>query len=100
MVEYEECDSLSLFRVVAELLTYKIIRSTMYSAKTVFQISAENEIPLSSTYKKIKALCKSGILSIERVSIDDGKKVFYYRCRIRAIEASLNEKGLAVHVKR
>jgi predicted transcriptional regulator len=83
------------------MITYKIITSTMYSAKTVLQISTENKLPLSSTYKKINRLCKVGILSVERASIDDnGKKVLYYRSKIKAIEACLNENGLAVHVKK
>ena len=83
------------------MITYKIITSTMYSAKTVLQISTENKLPLSSTYKKISRLCKAGILSIERASIDDnGKKVLYYKSRIKAIEASLNENGIAVHVRK
>jgi hypothetical protein len=42
-----------------------------------------------------------GILSVERASIDDnGKRVLYYRSKIKAIEACLNENGLAVHVKK
>jgi predicted transcriptional regulator len=98
---YEEDNSLLLLREVAEMIAYKIITSTMYSAKTVLQISIENKLPLSSTYKKISRLCKVGILSVERASIDDnGKKVLYYRSKIKAIEACLNESGLAVHVKK
>jgi len=99
--DYEENNSLLLLREVSEMITYKIIISTMYSAKSVLQISTENKLPLSSTYKKISRLCKAGILSVERASIDDnGKKVLYYRSKIKAIEACLNENGLAVHVRK
>ena len=99
--DYGENSSLLLLREVAEMITYKIITTTMYSAKTVLQISTENKLPLSSTYKKIGRLCKAGILSVERASIDDnGKKVLYYRSKIKAIEACLNENGLAVHVRK
>lgn len=95
----EENSSLLLLREVAEMITYRIIISTMYSAKTVLQISTDNKLPLSSTYKKISKLCKAGILSVDKVSIDDnGKKVLYYKSKIKAIEACLNENGLAVHV--
>jgi predicted transcriptional regulator len=88
-----------LLREIAETITYRIIMSTMDTGKTVPQISRENNLPLSSTYKKINRLYKAGILSIDKVSIEDnGKKVLYYRSRIRAIECSLNEKGLAVHL--
>ena len=100
-INYEENKSLLLLRKVTEMITYKIITSTMYSAKSVLQISTENKLPLSSTYKKISRLCKAGILSVERASIDDnGKKVLYYRSKIKAIEACLNEDGLAVHIRK
>lgn len=91
----------SLLKEVAESITYKIIKSTMHLEKTATQISAENKIPLSSTYKKINRLCNSGILSMERISIDNnGKKVVYYKSKIRAIEAYLDERGITVHVRK
>lgn len=100
-IDYEENNSISLLREVAEMITYKIITSTMYSAKTVLQISTENKLPLSSTYKKISRLCNAGILCVERASIDNnGKKVLYYKSKIKAIEACLNENGLAVQIKK
>lgn len=99
--DLEDRNAMVLLREIAEMITYKIITSTMYSGKTVLQISAENELPLSSTYKKINKLRRAGILSIDKVSIEDnGKKVLYYRSKIKAIECCLNEKGLAVHLRK
>jgi predicted transcriptional regulator len=99
--DLEDRNAIVLLREIAEMITYKIITSTMYSGKTVLQISAENELPLSSTYKKINKLRRAGILSIDKVSIEDnGKKVLYYRSKIKAIECCLNEKGLAVHLRK
>ena len=95
-----EYNSILLLKEVAEIVACKIVTSTMYSAKTVLQISNENKLPLSSTYKKINSLCKAGILYVDRASIDhSGKKVHYYKSRIKTIEACLNENGLAVHVR-
>jgi predicted transcriptional regulator len=99
--DLEDCNAIVLLREIAEMIAYKIITSTMYSGKTVLQISAENELPLSSTYKKINKLRRAGILSIDKVSIEDnGKKVLYYRSKIKAIECCLNEKGVAVHLRK
>jgi predicted transcriptional regulator len=97
--DFKDHKALLLLREIVETITYRIITSTMDTGKTVPQISRENNLPLSSTYKKINRLYKAGILSIDKVSIEDkGKKVLYYRSRIRAIECSLNEEGLAVHL--
>jgi predicted transcriptional regulator len=40
----------------------------------------ENKIPLSSTYKKIKKLQRSGLVRIQKYEFNDtGKKVLLYR---------------------
>jgi predicted transcriptional regulator len=48
----------------------KIIMSITNISKTVSQICRENNLPQSSTYKKIKRLLNAGLITIERVNID------------------------------
>jgi predicted transcriptional regulator len=44
---------------------YKIIMSITNISKTVSQICYENNLPQSSTYKKIKKLLNAGLITIE-----------------------------------
>jgi len=68
----------------------KIITSVTNIPKTVSQISRENNIPQSSTYKKIKKLLNLGLVTIERVNIDEkGKRVIFYRSKIKSLEINL-----------
>jgi predicted methyltransferase len=75
--------------------TFKIILSIIDVAKTVFQICEENKIPTSSTYKKIRKLQNTGLVFIEKIEIDDkGKKVIFYKSKIKTLEFSLKKDGI------
>jgi predicted transcriptional regulator len=68
----------------------KIIMSVTNISKTASQISQENNLPQSSTYKKIKRLLNLGLIKIERVNIDEkGKRVIFYRGKIKSLEINL-----------
>ena len=68
----------------------KIIMSVTNISKTASQISQENNLPQSSTYKKIKRLLNLGLITIERVNIDEkGKRVIFYRSKIKSLEINL-----------
>ena len=47
----------------------KIIMSITNISKTVSQISLENNLPQSSTYKKIKKLLNLGLITIEELTL-------------------------------
>jgi predicted transcriptional regulator len=69
---------------------YKIIMSITDISKTVSQICYDNNLPQSSTYKKIKKLLNAGLITIERISIDSkGKRLTFYRSKVKSVEVNL-----------
>ncbi|HLG36549.1 MAG TPA: hypothetical protein VI338_00305 [Nitrososphaera sp.] len=97
--DYEE--ALPRLQVLADIVSHKIILSTIEEAKTAQQIALENELPLSSTYKKIKKLQSMDILCVERISLDDtGKRVLYYKSRVKSVEFSLRKVGSLLQLER
>lgn len=95
----ENNNAMALLHQLSDEVSYRIISSTIDLAKTATQISVENEIPLSSTYKKIKKLLKSRILRIERITIDNtGKKVIFYKSKIRNIEFRMGVEGVTLQL--
>jgi predicted transcriptional regulator len=69
---------------------WKIIMSITNISKTVSQICRENNLPQSSTYKKIKRLLNADLITIERVNIDGkGKRVVFYRSKVKSLEINL-----------
>ena len=87
--------AIPLLQDIVDETTFKIILSTIDIAKTVFQISDENKIPISSTYKKIRRLQYAGLISIEKIEIDNrGKKVILYKSKIKSLEFNLKKDSI------
>lgn len=83
-----------MLQELADAISQNIILSTINAAKPAQQIATENGLPLSSTYKKIRKLCTMKILCVDRIQIDDsGKKVLYYKSKIRSCQFCLREEG-------
>jgi hypothetical protein len=97
--EYDE--ALPRLQVLADIVSHKIILSTIEEAMTAQQIALENELPLSSTYKKIKRLQAMDLLCVEKISLDDtGKRVLYYKSRVKSVEFSLRKVGSLLQLER
>ena len=91
--------AIPLVQDIVDETTCKIILSTIDVSKTVFQICDDNKIPISSTYKKIRKLQHAGLVVIEKIEIDDkGKKVIFYKSKIKTLEFSLKKDGILLQL--
>ena len=80
-------NDISLIHEISDDMAFRIITSIRDSPKAATQISIENNIPLSSTYKKIKKLQKCGVVRVHRSEIDEsGKRVLFYKSNIASFE--------------
>lgn len=94
MVTFQYEETIPILQELADIISQKIILSTINTAKPAQQIAAENSLPLSSTYKKIRKLCDMKILCIDKIQIDNsGKKVLYYKSKIRSCQFYLRQEG-------
>lgn len=101
VISSDDQKAIAILQELADRIAYKIIVSTIGSAKTVSQIRQENKLPLSSIYKKVQRLSNAGLLSIEKINIDNnGRKVVFYRSRVSSIELNLNAEGILLHLDR
>lgn len=92
---------MSLLQEIIDEISFKLITSTIDTPKTAAQVSAENSIPLSSTYKKIKKLQDVGVLFIEKIELDgNGKKVIYYRSKIKSMELNLSRDQILLQFEK
>jgi hypothetical protein len=101
-LEFDSHDgALPLLQELVDGVSHRIIMSTIDAAKTASQLSAENSLPLSSTYKKIKRLQDASLLSVERIELDGkGRKVVYYRSRIKSMEFNLSRDQVLLHLEK
>ena len=90
-----------LLEELFDRFSYKILLSVINESKTVFQICEENFIPISSTYKKIKKLKNADLLFIDKIAINEnGKKVIFYKSKIRSIELILDKQQFNIQFKK
>jgi predicted transcriptional regulator len=93
--------ALPILQELVDKVSFRIVVSIIDNAKNVTQISLENQLPLSSTYKKIRKLQNMGMVSIEKIDIDEsGKKVLYYRSRIKSLEFNVTSDSVLLQFER
>jgi predicted transcriptional regulator len=93
--------ALPILQEIVDKVSFKIVVSIIDAAKNVTQIAIENNLPLSSTYKKIRKLQTMGIVSIEKIDIEDGgKKVLYYRSKIKSLEFNVTRDGMLLQFEK
>jgi hypothetical protein len=98
---YNDHNAIPLLQEIIEYVSYRIIMSTIENAKTVPEISLENRLPLSSTYKKIRKLQKMGLISISKVTLDgNGKKIVSYRSRIKSFRFYLERDKIMLQFEK
>ena len=90
-------ETITFLNNILENDTYKIILSVMEYSKTVYQMHKETSLPLSSIYKRIKKLEDLGIISIDKISINNkGRKLIFYKSKIKNLTFKLNEKDVSL----
>ena len=93
--DIDKNETISFLNSILENDTYKIILSVMENSKTVYQMHKETSLPLSSIYKRINKLENLGIISIEKITINNkGRKLIYYKSKIKNLTFKLNEKDV------
>jgi predicted methyltransferase len=101
LLNQEDNNASILLKELFDGFSYKIIMSTIEDSKTVFEICKENDLPISSTYKKIRKLKDLGLLFIDRIVINEkGKKVVFYKSKIQSVELILNKKQVLLQFKK
>ena len=101
LLNQEDKNASLLLKELFDGFSYKIVMSCIEDSKTVFEICKENDLPISSTYKKIKKLKDLGLLFIDRIVINEkGKKVVFYKSKIQSVELMLNKKQVVLQFKK
>lgn len=81
----------ALVQGLADEYSRKIILSAIPKAKSVEDMSRENDIPLSTCYRRVHELLDSQILVVERIIVTpEGKKYELLRSAYRAVNVTFD----------
>ena len=81
----------ALVQGLADEYSRKILLSTIPRAKSVEDMSRENDIPLSTCYRRVHELLDNQILVVEKIIVTpDGKKYELLRSAYRAVNVTFD----------
>ncbi|MDG7006832.1 MAG: hypothetical protein JRN06_01155 [Nitrososphaerota archaeon] len=81
----------ALVQGLADEYSRKIILSAIPKAKSVEDMSRDNDIPLSTCYRRVHELLDSQILVVERIIVTpEGKKYELLRSAYRAVNVTFD----------
>jgi len=83
--EIEKKDS--LLEILSDKYCRAILGSIMDKPKSVIEITAETNIPMSTVYRRVQNLHDSKLLQISGTITDEGKRLFMYKSKIKGIQS-------------
>jgi DNA-binding Lrp family transcriptional regulator len=87
----------SIVQSLSDEYSRKILLAAISSAKSVEDLSKENDIPLSTCYRRVHDLLDSQILIVEKIIVTpDGKKYELLRSAYRALTVNFDNGAIKV----
>ena len=86
MIIKDEKHKTAIAHALIDEYSRKILNSTMENSKSVMDIMREQEIPMTSAYRRIKLLLDNRLIKVEKSLVtDDGKRYYLYRSTIKSV---------------
>ena len=77
----------------------KILDATIDDSKSITEIIREQNIPMTSTYRRVKLLMDNKLIKVERSMVtEDGKRYYLYLSSIKNASITYNEGELIVEI--
>ena len=99
MIIKNEKQKAAIANALIDKYSRKILNSTMENSKSVMDIMREQEIPMTSAYRRIKSLQDNKLIKIEKSLVtDDGKRYYLYRSTIKSVVINYINGNLYVDI--
>ena len=87
----------ALLKALGDKYTRMILLSIIDEPKSVIEISREQNIPISSIYRKIHWLANSHLIGVKGFVItNEGKKYHMYQSRIKTVHITLTTNAIGI----
>jgi len=88
---------MSMLEAYSDSFSRVILNSTIARGKSIEEITLENNIPVSTTYRRVHYLCKKGLIIVERMIITGGgKKRAIFRSTFQGAKFEFQSGGIRV----
>ena len=95
MIITNEKQKEAILNALLDEYSRKIIDSTINKSKSITEIIREQNIPMTSTYRRVKLLMDNKLIKVERSMVtEDGKRYYLYLISIKSASITYNEGEL------
>ena len=84
--------------ILSDKYCRSILEAIMDTPKSAIEVSREKMIPLSTVYRRIQQLHDSKMIRTSGVITDEGKRLFLYKSKIKAVNTSFHDGKIDVDV--
>ena len=84
-------------RTLGDYAAYAVLISIMGSTKSAFEISMENSLPISSTYKALKKLQHEGLIR-SSLADRDGRRIALYTSKIQSLRIIVQKNNARIEL--
>ena len=99
MIIADEKQKKVILNALLDEYSRKILDSTIDESKSITDIMREQDIPMTSTYRRVKLLMDNKLVKVERSMVtDDGKRYFLYLSNIKDASIRFNKGELVVEI--
>ena len=88
----------SFLEILSDKYCRSILETIMDTPKSAIEVSREKMIPLSTVYRRIQQLHDSKMIRTSGVITDEGKRLFLYKSKIKAVNTSFHDGKIDVDV--
>ncbi len=88
----------SFLEILSDKYCRSILEAIMDTPKSAIEVSREKMIPLSTVYRRIQQLHDSKMIRTSGVITDEGKRLFLYKSKIKAVNTSFHDGQIDVDV--
>ena len=87
--------SLSLLEAFADEPSRTILNSTIPRSKSIEEVAEENNIPVSTAYRRVHHLVDKGLLMVERIMVTEGgKRYSLFRSTLQGAKIEVQQSGI------
>jgi predicted transcriptional regulator len=99
MIVTNEKQKKAIVNALLDEYSRKILDSTINEAKSIIEIIREQDIPMTSAYRRVKLLMDNKLVKVERSMVtEDGKRYYLYLSSIKNASIKYDEGKLIVEI--
>lgn len=99
MIITNEKQKKAIVNALLDEYSRKILDSTINESKSIIEIIREQDIPMTSAYRRVKLLMDNKLVKVERSMVtEDGKRYYLYLSSIKNASIKYDEGKLIVEI--